>query len=83
MHRRRIAFTLTDKDEKMNPRNTERFLHMLGESEPVFEVNLKKVELVGSKTRTEAEKYFREKYDHLKAFLRAAIDREECIKCSL
>jgi len=34
-------------------------------------------------TRAEVEKYFRDKYERLKTFLRRAIDRKECIQCSL
>ena len=34
-------------------------------------------------TRVEVKQYFRKKYERLKAFLRKAIDRKECIECSL
>ena len=67
----------------MSPRNAGRFLQMLADREPVFEASLKKVKPAKGETRAEVEKYFREKYDCLKAFLRQAIDRKECIECSL
>jgi len=50
---------------------------------PVFEANLKKVKPAKGETRAEVEKYFRDKYEHLKAFLRQAIDRKESVQCSL
>jgi hypothetical protein len=56
---------------------------MLADREPVFETNLKKVKPVKGETRAEVDKYFRDKYERLKAFLRQAIDRKECIECSL
>jgi hypothetical protein len=56
---------------------------MLSDREPVFEANLKKVRPAKGETRAEVEEYFRDKYERLKAFLRQAIDRKECIECSL
>ena len=80
---RDVLDVLTNKDGEMSPRNAERFLRMLGDREAVFEANLKKVELAKGEARAEAEKYFREKYDRLRAFLREAIGRKESIECSL
>ena len=67
----------------MSPNEAKRFLEMLKDREPLFEANLKKVKLAQGETREEAEKYFRDKYQCLKAFLREAIARKECIECSL
>jgi hypothetical protein len=78
-----VLEVLVDKDGKMSTRNAERFLQMLADREPVFETNLKKVKPAKGETQAEVEEYFREKYDCLKAFLRQAIDRKECIECSL
>ena len=74
---------LVGKDGKMGPRNAERFLRMLAEREPVFEANLKKVKPARGEMWAEVEKYFRDKYERLKAFLRQAIDRKESVQCSL
>ena len=71
------------KDGKASPRNAERFLQMLADRETVFEANLKKVKPAIGEIRAEIEKYFRDKYEHLKAFLRQAIDRRESVQCSL
>jgi hypothetical protein len=71
-----------DKFER-NSINVWRLLQMLADREPVFEANLKKVKPVKGETRAEVDKYFRDKYERLKAFLRQAIDRKECIECSL
>ena len=78
-----VLEVLVGKDGKMSPRNAGRFLQMLADREPVFETNLKKVKPAKGETQAEVEEYFREKYDRLKAFLRQAIDRKECIECSL
>jgi len=67
----------------MSPRNASRFLQMLAERDPVFAVNLKKVKPAKGETRAEIEKYFRDKYERLKAFLQQAIDRKDSIQCSL
>jgi len=80
---RDVLEVLVDKDRKMSPRNAERLLQMLADREPVFEAKLKKVKPAKGETQAEVEEYFREKYDRLKAFLRQAIDRKECIECSL
>jgi hypothetical protein len=74
---------LVGKDGKMSPRNAERFLRMLADRGPVFEAKLKKVEPAKGETRAEVEKYFRDKYERLKAFLRQAIDRKDCIELVL
>ena len=78
-----VLEVLVDKDGKMSPRNTERFLQMLADREPVFEANLKKVKPAKGETRAEVEKYFRDKYERLKAFLQQAIDSKESVQCSL
>jgi hypothetical protein len=78
-----VLEVLVDKDGKMSTRNAKRFLQMLADREPVFEANLKKVKPAKGETRAEVEKYFRDKYEHLKAFLQQAIDRRESIQCSL
>ena len=78
-----VLEVLVGKDGKMSPRNAGRLLQMLADREPVFETNLKKVKPAKGETQAEVEEYFREKYDCLKAFLRQAIDRKECIECSL
>jgi hypothetical protein len=80
---RDVLEVLVGKDGKMSPRNAKRFLQMLADREPVFEANLKKVKPAKGETRAEVEKYFRDKYERVKAFLRQAIDRKECIQCSL
>ena len=74
---------LVGKDGKMSPENAEHFLRLLGDRESVFQANLAKVKPADGETRAEVEKYFRKKYEHLKTFLRRAIDRKECIQCSL
>jgi AcrR family transcriptional regulator len=51
---------------------------MLADRESVFEANLKKVKPAKGETRADVEKYFRDKYERLKAFLRQAMDRKEC-----
>ena len=78
-----VLEVLVDQDGKMSPRNARRFLQLLADGEPVFEANLKKVKPAKGETRAEVEKYFRDKYEHLKAFLRQAIDRKESIERSL
>ena len=78
-----MSEVLVDKDGNTSPRNAGRFLQMLVDREPVFEANLKKVKPAKGETRAEVEKYFRDKYEHLKAFLRQAIDSREGIQCSL
>jgi len=78
-----VLEVLVDKDRKMSPRNAERLLQMLADREPVFEANLQKVKPAKGETRAEFEKYFRGKYEHLKAFLRQAVDRKENVQCSL
>jgi hypothetical protein len=80
---RDVLEALVDKDGKMSPANASRFLQMLADREPVFEENLKKVKPAKGETRAEVEKYFRDKYERLKAFLQQAVDRKECIECSL
>jgi hypothetical protein len=80
---RDVLEVLVDKDGKMSPRNAKRFLQMLADREPVFEANLKKVKPAQGETRAEVEKYFRDKYERVKTFLRQAIDRKESIQCSL
>jgi len=74
---------LVGKGGKMSPRNAGRFLQMLADREPVFEVKLKEVKPAKGETRAEVEEYFRDKYERLKAFLRQAIDRKESVQCSL
>jgi hypothetical protein len=78
-----VSEVLVDKDGNTSPRNAGRFLQMLVDREPVFEANLKKVKPAKGETRAEVEKYFRDKYERLKAFLRQAIDSREGIQCSL
>jgi hypothetical protein len=78
-----VAGVLTDKGGKMNLSKVRRFLQMLEDREPLFDANLKKVKLAEGETRQDAEKYFRDKYKRLKAFLQEAIDRKERIECSL
>ena len=78
-----VLEVLVGKDGKMSTRNAERFLRMLAEREPVFEANLKKVKPARGEMWAEVEKYFRDKYERLKAFLRQAIDRKESVQCSL
>ena len=78
-----VLEVLVDKDRKMSPANAGRFLRMLADREPVFEVKLKKVKPAKGETRAEVEEYFRDKYERLKAFLRQAIDRKESVQCSL
>jgi hypothetical protein len=78
-----VLEVLVDKDGKMSPRNAKRFLRMLADTEPVFEVNLKKVKPAKGETRAEVEEYFRDKYERVKTFLRQAIDRRESVQCSL
>jgi hypothetical protein len=80
---RDVLEVLVDQDGKMSTRNAERFLQMLADREPVFQANLAKVKPADGETRPEVEEYFRKKYERLKAFLRQAIDRKECIQCSL
>jgi hypothetical protein len=78
-----VLEVLVDEEGKMSPRNAERFLQTLADREPVFETNLKKVKPTKGETRAEVAKYFREKYECLKAFLQQAIDRKKSIQCSL
>jgi hypothetical protein len=52
---RDVLDVLVGKDGKMSPRNAGRFLQMLAGREPVFEANLKKVELAKGETRAEAD----------------------------
>jgi DNA polymerase II small subunit/DNA polymerase delta subunit B len=78
-----VSEVLVDKDGNTSPRNAGRFLQMLVDREPVFEANLKKVKPAKGETRAEVEKYFRDKYERLKAFLRQTIDSREGIQCSL
>jgi len=80
---RDVSDVLVGKDGKMSPENAECFLRLLEDRESVFQANLAKVKPADGETRAEVELYFRKKYEHLKAFLRAAIDRKECIECSL
>jgi hypothetical protein len=80
---RDVSDVLVGKDRKMSPRNAERFLQMLADREPVFEAKLKKVKPAKGETRAEVEKYFRDKYERLKAFLQQAIGRKESVQCSL
>jgi hypothetical protein len=80
---RDVSDVLVGKDGKMSPENAEHFLRLLEDREPVFEANLKKVKPAKGETRAEVEKYFRDKYERLKAFLQQAIDRKESIQCSL
>lgn len=74
---------LTDEHGVMNPEAAERFLQLLADRESAFEANLKKLEVIEGETREKVERYFRKKYQHLKAFLQKAIDRNESIDCSL
>jgi hypothetical protein len=74
---------LVDRDGKMSPENAECFLRLLEDRESVFQANLAKVKPADGETRAEVEQYFRKKYERLKAFLRQAIDRKECVECSL
>jgi hypothetical protein len=78
-----VLEVLVDQAGKMSLRNTRRFLQMLKDREPVFKANLTKVKPAAGETRAEVEKYFRDKYERLKAFLRQAIDRKESVQCSL
>jgi hypothetical protein len=80
---RDVLDVLVGKNGRMVPRNAKRFLQMLADREPVLEANLKKVKPAKGETWAEVEKYFRDKYERLKAFLRQAIDRKESIECSL
>ena len=78
-----VLEVLVDQDGKMSPENAERFLRLLEDRESVFQANLAKVKPADGETRAEVEQYFRKKYERLKAFLWQAIDRKECIECSL
>ena len=78
-----VLEVLVDQDGKMSPENAECFLRLLEDRESVFQANLARVKPADGETRAEVEQYFRKKYDRLKAFLRQAIDRKECIQCSL
>ena len=78
-----VLHVLTSKDGRMSPRNAKRFLEMLDDREPVLEANLKKVKLSKGETREIVEQYYKDKYKRLRAFLREAISRNECIECSL
>ena len=80
---RDVLEVLVGKDGKMSPESAESFLRLLEDRESVFQANLAKVKPADGETRAEVEKYFRDKYEHLKTFLRQAIDRKECIRCSL
>jgi hypothetical protein len=74
-----VLEVLVDKDGKMSPRNAECFLRLLEDRESVFQASLARVKPADGETRAEVEQYFRKKYERLKAFLRQAIDRRECI----
>ncbi len=78
-----VLDVLTDWEGIMEPKNARRFLRILQAREPVFKANLKKVELVKGETQAEVEKFFRDQYTSLKAFLQEAIRRQELIECSL
>jgi hypothetical protein len=80
---RDVLDVLVGKDGKMSPENAECFLRLLEDRESVFQANLAKLKPADGETRAEVEQYFRKKYERLKAFLRQAIDRKECIQCSL
>jgi hypothetical protein len=80
---RDVLEVLVAKDGKMSPENTVYFLRLLEDRESLFQANLAKVKPADGETRVEVEQYFRKKYERLKAFLRKAIDRKECIQCSL
>ena len=80
---RDVLEVLVGKDGKMSPENAECFLRLLEDREPVFQANLAKVKPADGEAREDVEQYFRKKYERLKAFLRKAIDRKECIQCSL
>ena len=78
-----VLDVLVDQDGKMSPENVECFLRLLEDRESVFQANLAKVKPADGETRAEVEQYFRQKYERLKAFLRQATDRKECVECSL
>ena len=78
-----VLDALVDQDGKMSPENAKRFLWLLEDRESVFQANLAQVKPAEGETRAEVEQYFRKKHERLKAFLRQAIDRKECIQCSL
>jgi hypothetical protein len=78
-----VLEVLVGKDGKMSPEKAKSFLRLLEDRESVFQANLAKVKSADGETRAEVEQYFRKKYERLKAFLRAAIDRKECLQCSL
>ena len=78
-----VLGVLTNSKGLTSPRNAKRFLRIFEENEPVFEQNLKKLEHSEGGGRAEAERYFRNKYKRLKAFLQEAIKRRESIECSL
>jgi len=80
---RDVSDVLVGKDGKMSPENAECFLRLLEDRESVFQANLAKVKPADGETRADVEQYFRKKYEHLKTFLRQAIDRKECVECSL
>ena len=80
---RDVLEVLVAKDGKMSPENTVYFLRLLEDRESLFQANLAKVKPADGETRAEVKQYFRKKYERLKAFLRKAIDRKECIQCSL
>jgi len=80
---RDVLEVLVAKDGKMSPENTVYFLRLLEDRESLFQANLAKVKPADGETRVEVKQYFRKKYERLKAFLRKAIDRKECIQCSL
>jgi hypothetical protein len=78
-----VSEVLVGKDGKMTPENAESFLRLLEDRESVFQASLAKVKPADGETRAEVEQYFRKKYERLKAFLQQAIDRRECVQCSL
>jgi len=67
---------LQDEGGWLQPDATRAFLQMLREREPVFEKNLAPLE-------KHAQRYYREEYAALQAFLNEALNRNEGIDCCL
>lgn len=78
-----VADDLIDGKGKMSPSKARYFLEMLKDREPIFKLNLKKVESMEGETKKETGKLFRDKYKYLRNLLHEAIDRKEPIECSL
>ena len=71
---------LMDEKGTMDPSRARDFLVILKKNEPIFEDKLKKTKTPKGVTRGDFEKYFKDRYRHLKAFLQEAIDNNEDIE---